>query len=150
MKSVSNKSDMLDECFQSLDIHSTYREEDTHDENGVYMKLKELIVAQENQNLSWQNNVYGTSYAKENYSKGKNENWSEGRNNNWPERRNDNWSDGRNENLSEQKHSKEDENPNSPLEKEENTSSPLEHQYNIAQVLELYTFLILCSFLPMS
>jgi len=46
------------------------------------MILNELIVARENQNLSWQNNVKDTSYANENWSKGNNENWSEGRNEN--------------------------------------------------------------------
>jgi len=34
------------------------------------MKLKELVVAHENQNLSWQNNVNDTSYKNENWSKG--------------------------------------------------------------------------------
>jgi len=32
-----------------LDIHSTNNEEVTQNEKGVYMKLKELIVADENQ-----------------------------------------------------------------------------------------------------
>jgi hypothetical protein len=36
------------------------------------MTLNELIVARENQNLCWQNNVDDTSYANENWSKGKN------------------------------------------------------------------------------
>jgi hypothetical protein len=36
------------------------------------MTLNELIVARENQNLCWQNNVNDTSYANENWSKGKN------------------------------------------------------------------------------
>ncbi|KEH41253.1 hypothetical protein MTR_1g047300 [Medicago truncatula] len=81
--------------IQPLDTHSNDNEEATQNQKGVYMKLKELIVADENQNLFWQNNVNDTSYANENWSKGKNENWSEGRNENWYERRNENWSDER-------------------------------------------------------
>jgi hypothetical protein len=81
-----------------LDTHSTYSEEATQNQKGVYIKLKELIVADENQNLSWQNNVNDTPYANENCSEGRNENWSEGRNENWSEGRNENWSDERKEN----------------------------------------------------
>jgi len=36
-----------------LDNHSTYNEEATLNEKVVKMKLKELIVADENQNISW-------------------------------------------------------------------------------------------------
>jgi hypothetical protein len=57
-----------------LDTHSTDNEEATQNQKGVYMKLKELIVADENQNLSWQNNLNDTSYVNENWSKGKKEN----------------------------------------------------------------------------
>jgi hypothetical protein len=76
-----------------LDTHSTDNEEATQNQKGVYMKLKELIVADENQNLSWQNNLNDTSYVNENWSKGKNENWSEGRNENWSDERKENWSE---------------------------------------------------------
>ncbi|KEH16759.1 hypothetical protein MTR_0098s0030 [Medicago truncatula] len=78
-----------------LETHSTDNEEATQNHKGVYMKLKELIVADENQNLSCQNNVNDTSYANVNWSNGNNENWSEERNENWSEGRNENWSDER-------------------------------------------------------
>lgn len=154
MKSFSNESDLLDECFQPLDTHSIDREEAPRDEKDGWMKLKELVVAHENENFSWENHVSGT-YATENWPDGRNENWSEERNENWTEGRNENWPPlGKNSEEKEENPSPplEEENPSSPSEKEENSSSPLEenpsssseeentcspleHQHDIAQLV---------------
>jgi len=155
MKSFSNESDLLDECFQPLDTHSIDREEAPHDEKDGWMKLKELVVAQENEKFSWENHASGT-HATENWPEGRNEDWPEGRNENWTEGRNENWpplgknSEEKEENPSppfeeespsspsekeENSSSPLEENPSSSSEKEENISSPLEHQRDIAQVI---------------
>ncbi|CAJ2670869.1 unnamed protein product [Trifolium pratense] len=133
MISGSNDSDLLDECFKPLDTRSTDKEEAAPNEKDlVWMKLKELAVARENQNLSWDTNVTDTPYPDEN----QNLSWD----NNVTDTpyADENWSEGKN---SEEK----EENPSSPLqkesssypsEKEENSSSPFEHQFDIAQLVQ--------------
>ncbi|GAU17154.1 hypothetical protein TSUD_177840 [Trifolium subterraneum] len=153
MISGSNDSDLLDECFKpldTLDTRSTDKEEAAQNEKDlVWMKLKELAVARENQNLSWDNNVTDTPYADENWSEGKHSEElavaRENQNLSWDNNVTDTpYAD---ENWSEGKHSEDkEENPSSPLqkeesysypsEKEENSSSPFEHQFDIAQLVQ--------------
>jgi len=101
------------------------------------MKLKELIVADENQNLSWENNLIDTSYGNENLSKGMNDNWFEGRNDNWSEERKE---IGPKEDIQRRKrrihilHYYRTRIPVLHLRRSRIHSSPLENQYNIAQV----------------
>ncbi|XP_004492506.1 uncharacterized protein [Cicer arietinum] len=129
-------SDLLfDEYTQPLDTHTIDEEEAKQNEKDlIWMKLKELTLSRENQDLSWENNVSDTPYANESCFGGKHSEKEENTSSPSEKEENPSSSSEKEENTSSP--SEKEENPSSSSEKEENFSSPLEHQYNIAQLVQ--------------